>query len=64
MKIHIDKEKKNLELDFQGTADELLKELEINPETVVVTQNDELITLDKELKTSDKIKILSVVSGG
>ncbi len=46
------------------TAGELLKDLGINPDTVLVAKNDEVVLLDEDLSETDKIKILSVVSGG
>jgi len=55
-------EKKNI--DFEGLASELLKKLDINPETVLVVRNNELINSDENLSNNDNIKIVSVVSGG
>ncbi len=49
---------------FKGTAKELLEILEINPETVLVVRNKELIDLDEVLDDKDEIEVLSVVSGG
>ena len=51
-------------LDFRGTGKELLEKLNINPETVLLTKNDELINNDEVLENGDKIKIVSVISGG
>ena len=64
MEIHIDKPKKNIKKEFNGTVNELLKELKLNKETVIVVRNGELVTEEESLKNNDKIKILSVVSGG
>ena len=50
--------KKNL------TVASLLKELKINPEAVLVTKNNVLVTPDARLDDTDKVKILSVISGG
>lgn len=63
MKIYIDGQE-DQEFDFQGTGKELLEKLNINPETIVLTRNDELIVEDELLENTDKIKIISVVSGG
>ncbi|MBU0757959.1 MAG: MoaD/ThiS family protein [Nanoarchaeota archaeon] len=52
------------ERQFKGKVMNLLKELGINPETVVVTKDNELITEEDILDDSDEIRILSVVSGG
>ncbi len=64
MKIYIEKENKNLNLEFKGTVKELLEKLNINIETVVVLKNNEIITEEEVLEEKDEIKILSVISGG
>ena len=64
--IFIDSENKNtkLKLDKNSSAADLLKKLNINPVTVLVARNNELILEDEKLKNNDNIKILSVISGG
>ena len=64
--IFVDRENKNasLELGSNSKVADLLKELNINPVTVIVSRNNELILEDEELKNNDEIKILSVISGG
>jgi sulfur carrier protein ThiS len=42
----------------------LLSELSINPETVIVRLNSELVTFDSKVKPGDEIEIIPVVSGG
>ena len=49
---------------FKGSAKKLLELLEINPETVLVVRNKELVDLDEVLDDKDEIEVLSVVSGG
>lgn len=62
----IDRENKNttLELDNNSLVVDLLKKLNINPVTVIVSRNNELILEDEKLNENDEIKILSVISGG
>ena len=64
--VFIDKENKNtsLELESNSTVSDLLKKLNINPATVIVSRNNELIMEDEKLDNNDDIKILSVISGG
>ena len=64
--VFIDRENKNtkLELDNNSIVIDLLKKLNINPVTVIVSRNNELILEDEKLKNEDEIKILSVISGG
>ena len=64
MHIYYDKTREKQEMDFSGTVHELLDKLEINAETVVVTQNNTVVTDDTKLSNEDDVKILSVVSGG
>ncbi len=63
MKVFIDKTNETKELEAE-TVSELLSKLKINPTTVIVTKNNELITEEEKLSSKDEIKILSVVSGG
>ena len=64
MHVYIEKDNEHKEVVFSGSVDDLLKSLKINPETVLVVKNGEVVTEKEELKDVDKIKILSVVSGG
>ena len=42
----------------------LLKELNLNSETIIVTRNNEVLTEDEKISKNDKLEILSVISGG
>ena len=66
IKIYIDKDKKNLELELESNASvkDLLENIKINPVTVIVSRNNDIILEDVKLKDKDDIKILSVISGG
>ncbi len=55
---------KTIQLENSSIVSDLLKELNINPVTVIVSRNNELILEDEELKDNDEIRILSVISGG
>ena len=43
---------------------DLLRQLNINPETVLIIRNNEVITESHHLEDKDTIEILSVISGG
>lgn len=64
MQVIIEKTKEKKELQFAGTAQELLKQLSINPITVIVAADKKLISLDTDISKAERIDILSVVSGG
>ena len=64
MKVFIEPDNETKEIEFGGTVSQLLKKLKINPETVIVARNNELVPEEEELKDSDEIKLLAVISGG
>ena len=62
----IDRENKTHKIDVEknSSVKQLLEKLRINPVTVIVSRNNELILEDVNLNDKDEIKILSVISGG
>ena len=53
------------EISFAGNkVNELLKQIDVNPETVLVVRNNEVITEEETLKDKDTLDLLSVISGG
>ncbi len=64
--VFIDRENKNknFQLENNMLVSDLLQKLNINPVTVIISINNELMLEDEELKDNDEIKILSVISGG
>ena len=64
MKVLIERPRKQMEIGYEGSVEGLLKKLEVNPETVIVSRNGELVTEDEKLEKEDDIRIMSVVSGG
>ena len=47
-----------------STVKDLIKELKINPVTVVISKNKEIVTELAKLKDKDSVEFLSVVGGG
>ena len=64
--VFVDRENKTakIKLDDGSSVSDLLEKLTINPVTVIVSRNNELILEDEKVNDKDEIKILSVVSGG
>jgi len=64
--VFIDRENssKIISLDVDTTVKALLNKAGINPVTVIVSRNNELILEDEKLRDKDEIRILSVISGG
>jgi sulfur carrier protein len=46
------------------TVEQILRELGLNPETVIVVRQDELLTRDRMVEESDTIEVISAISGG
>ncbi len=64
MEIFIEKTGEKKKIKFNGTVSKLLSSLGFNSESVIVIKNSEVVTEDERLSDEDKIKILSVISGG
>tara|TARA_Y100000310_G_scaffold146139_1_gene145498 strand:- start:7227 stop:7421 length:195 start_codon:yes stop_codon:yes gene_type:complete len=64
MKVKFEQDSSVKDINFSGTVLELLQQLNVNPETVLVVKNEEVITEDVLLKDDDVVELLSVVSGG
>ena len=64
MKVFIERTSSTKNLTFSGSVKQLLDKLEIISEDVIVSRNDEIVTLRDKLKDKDDVKILSVISGG
>ena len=63
--VHIEKKNSTQNIELHGnTVEHLLKQLKINPETVLVARNNEVLTEDEILQDKDALEILSVISGG
>ena len=66
VKVFYDRENKEKTIILANnlTVKDLLAKLSINPVTVIVSKNKEIILEDERLKENDDIKIISVISGG
>ena len=68
MKINVfydrEKKEKTIELAANSLVRDLLEKMKINPVTVIVSRDNNIITEDEKLEDKDKIKIISVISGG
>jgi len=66
LKVFYDREnkEKTIELGNNISVSDLLKKMNINPVTVIVSRNNNIILEDEKLKDKDDVKIISVISGG
>jgi sulfur carrier protein len=65
MKVQI-RNPQRRELDVQGVklVDQLLRKLDLNPESHLVVVNGELVTGDRHISEEDTVEIVSAISGG
>ena len=56
--------RREVEVNGRRKLREILKELNLNPETVIAVQGSILLTSDAFLKDEDTIEVISAISGG
>jgi sulfur carrier protein len=64
MKVLLRNPRRELELPAPRTVEQLLRHLEVVPESVLVIRNEMLVTRDERLDDADTVEIRPVVSGG
>ncbi len=64
VRIWIEREDLTRTEQFHGRIRDLLDRLGVNPDTVVVVKNGEVVTEEDACTDDDELKLLSVVSGG
>ena len=64
MKILLNHPVREVEIRGPRRVREVLKELNLLPESVLVVRGDDLVTEDELLKDEDRIEIRPVISGG
>ncbi len=64
MKVILRNPRREVEVAGRRRVRELLKELDILPETVLVIRGDEMITADTVVGDEDVIELRPVISGG
>ena len=64
MKVLLNHPVREVEVKGPRRVREVLKELDLLPESVLVVRGDDLVTEDELLKDEDRIEIRPVMSGG
>ena len=64
MKVVLRNPRREFELPAPRTVEQLLRHLDVVPESVLVIRNDTLVTRDESLRDEDVVEIRPVVSGG
>lgn len=64
MRVCLNPQGREIEVDGVSRVDQLLRRLDILPGTVLVIRGERLLTDDARLDASDEIELRSVVSGG
>lgn len=64
MKVILRREKEIREIKGDHKVSEILKILNLNPETVIIVKGEEILTPDKIVKDDEEIEIIPVISGG
>ena len=56
--------RRELRIEGRRRVKQLLKELDLNPESHIVIRGESLLTSDEMLLDEDRVEILSAISGG
>jgi sulfur carrier protein len=64
MKVVLRNPRRELEVAAPRNVEQLLRDLDVVPESVLVIRNDTLVTRDERLGDADVVEIRPVVSGG
>ena len=64
MKVLLNHPVREVEVKGPRRVREVLKELNLLPESVLVVRGDDLVTEDELLRDDDRIEIRPVISGG
>lgn len=64
MQVYIERSDEHHELEFSGSAEALCDHFDVNPQTVLILKDGQLITEDVDVDGAKEIKLITVVSGG
>ena len=66
MELYIEKDDitKNIQIDKETPIKDILNKEDIPLETVIIVKNEKICLEDEVVTNQDKLKVLSVVSGG
>jgi sulfur carrier protein len=64
MRVLIRRPRREVELPGRRRVREILKELQINPETVIVVRGETLLTSDDVVAEEERIEVIPAISGG
>ncbi len=64
VKVKFRGKSKDVELEGKSNVETLLEKIKINPETVLVKRDKEIITEGENLKDRDSVELIRIISGG
>lgn len=64
MKVIIRRPRREVEMSGSRRVRDLLRELQINPETVLVVRGQDLLTPDEVVKDEETVEVVPAISGG
>jgi sulfur carrier protein ThiS len=64
VKVKLRNPDREVEVSGPRSVRELLAELEVDPDTVLVIRDRELVTREERLQDADSVEIRPVISGG
>lgn len=64
VKVSWEDEEKSLDVRQGSKVEDVFERIDVNPETVIVEMNGEVVSLEEELCGDEDLRLINVVSGG
>ncbi|MFP4116439.1 MAG: MoaD/ThiS family protein [Candidatus Aenigmatarchaeota archaeon] len=64
VKVSWEDNEEELKLREDDRVRDIFDKIDVNPETVIVEKDEEVVSLEEKLEGDDKIRLINVVSGG
>ncbi|MFQ5883422.1 MAG: MoaD/ThiS family protein [Candidatus Methylomirabilales bacterium] len=64
MKVIIRRPRREVQMPGSRRVRDLLRELQINPETVLVVRGEDLLTPDEVVRDEETVEVVPAISGG
>ncbi len=62
--VHVMNKKKCIEVPERSKVIDIMRKVNVNPETVIVKRGDNILLEDEVLRKNDKLELIRIISGG
>ena len=62
--VHRAEKKRSIEVPEKSKVLDVLRKIEVNPETVIVRRGEDILLEDDVLRKNDSLELIRIISGG